>query len=95
MTHEGVVRHVASIITPTEYELYDPTTDVNINFLYTTTTNLDLSRYAGMRINVTGEEGLEARWPDIPVLTIQKILVIDTNASPKIIYRSPRQSQHH
>jgi uncharacterized protein YgiM (DUF1202 family) len=89
-THEGVVRHVSSLITPTEYELYDPTTDKNVNFLYTTTTNLDLSRYVGMRIIVTGEEGLAARWADIPVLTIQRILVIDTNAAPKLIYRSPR-----
>jgi uncharacterized protein YgiM (DUF1202 family) len=95
VTHEGVVRHVASIITPTEYELYDPATDVNVNFLYTTATNLDLSRYVGMKISVTGEEGLAAQWPDIPVLTIQKIMVIDTNAVPKIIYRSPRQSQGH
>ena len=90
-----MVRHVGSLITPTEYELYDPTTDKNVNFLHTTTTNLDLSRYAGMRIIVTGEEGLSARWPDIPVLTIQRIQVIDTNAVPKIIYRSPRQSQGH
>jgi len=95
VTHEGVVRHVASLITPTEYELYDPATDVNVNFLYTTATNLDLSRYVGMRINVTGEEGLSARWPEIPVLTIQRILVIETNAVPKTIYRSPRQSQGH
>jgi uncharacterized protein YgiM (DUF1202 family) len=89
-THEGIVRHVSSLITPTEYELYDPTTDKNVNFLYTTTTNLDLSRYVGMRIIVTGEEGLAARWKDIPVLTIQRILVIDTNAVPQQIYRSPR-----
>lgn len=89
-THEGVVRHVSSLITPTAYELYDPTTDKNVDFLHTTTTNLDLSRYVGMRIIVTGEEGLAARWKDIPVLTIHRILVIDTNAVPKVIYRSPR-----
>jgi uncharacterized protein YgiM (DUF1202 family) len=89
-THEGVVRHVGSLITPTEYELYDPTTDKNVDFLYTTTTNLVLSRYVGMRIIVTGEEGLAARWQDVPVLTIQRILVIDTNAVPQQIYRSPR-----
>ena len=94
-THEGVVRHVASLITPTEYELYDPTTDKNVDFLYTTTTNLDLSRYVGMRIIVTGEEGLAARWSDIPVLTVQRIQVIDTNALPQRIYYSPRQSQRH
>jgi uncharacterized protein YgiM (DUF1202 family) len=91
-THEGVVRHVGSLITPTEYELYDPTTDKNVDFLYTTTTNLVLSRYVGMRIIVTGEEGLAARWQDVPVLTIQRILVIDTNAVPQQIYRSPRAS---
>ncbi len=89
-THEGVVRHVGSLITPTEYELYDPATDKNVDFLYTTTTNLVLSRYVGMRIIVTGEEGLAARWSDVPVLTIQRILVIDTNAVPQQIYRSPR-----
>jgi uncharacterized protein YgiM (DUF1202 family) len=89
-THEGVVRHVGSLITPTEYELYDPTTDKNVDFLYTTTTNLVLSRYVGMRIIVTGEEGLAARWQDVPVLTVQRILVIDTNAVPLQIYRSPR-----
>jgi uncharacterized protein YgiM (DUF1202 family) len=91
-THEGVVRHVGSLITPTEYELYDPATDVDVDFLYTTTTNLDLSRYVGMRIIVTGEEGLAERWPDVPVLTIQRILVIDTNAVPQLIYRSPKAS---
>jgi uncharacterized protein YgiM (DUF1202 family) len=93
VSHEGVVRHVGSLITPTEYELYDPTTDKNVDFLYTTTTNLVLSRYVGMRIIVTGEEGLAARWADIPVLTIQRILVIDTNAVPQHIYRSPRAGQ--
>ena len=90
VTHEGVVRHVGSLITPTAYELYNPATDMNVNFLYTTTTNLDISRYVGMRILVTGEEGLAARWTDIPVLTIQRIQVIDSNVAPTIIYQSPR-----
>jgi len=93
--HEGVVRHVSSLIAPTEYELYDPVTDVNVNFLYTTSTNLNLGRYVGMRIVVTGPEGLAERWPDTPVLTIQRIVVIDTNAVPQRIYGSPRSSQRH
>ena len=94
-SHEGVVRHVSSLIAPTEYELYDPVTDFNINFLHTTTTNLNLGRYEGMRIIVTGPEGLAERWPDTPVLTIQRIVVIDTNAVPKRIYQSPRGSKRH
>jgi len=92
VSHEGVVRHVGSLITPTEYELYNPATGFNVNFLHTTTTNLDISRYVGMRIIATGEEGLAARWTDIPVLTIHRIQVIDTHAAPQIIYQSPRAS---
>jgi len=89
--HEGVVRHVGSPITPTEYELYDPNTDQNINFLYSTSTNLDLGKYVGMRVVVTGQESLAPRWTNTPVLTVDQINVIDANAVPKRIYNSPRQ----
>ena len=51
-----------SVIAPTAYELYDPNTVTSIDYLYTTTTNLDLSRYNGLHIIVTGEEGLAERW---------------------------------
>jgi uncharacterized protein YgiM (DUF1202 family) len=96
VTHEGVVRHVESIIAPTDYELYDPKTGQEINYLYTTATNLDLGRYKGMRIVVTGEEGLAERWKDTPVLTIQRILVIDTNnAVTPPITQSPRAAGQH
>jgi len=77
VTHEGFVRHVTSIIAPTAYELYDTNTWTTINYLYTTSTNLNLSRYNGLHIIVTGEEGLAERWKDTPVLTIQRIIVVD------------------
>ena len=95
VSHEGVVRGVVSPAAPTKYELYDPATGVNINYLYTTSKTLDLSRYVGMRIIVTGEEGLDARWKDTPLINIQSIQVISINAVPHIIVRSPRQSQGH
>jgi uncharacterized protein YgiM (DUF1202 family) len=76
VTHEGVVRHVVSIIEPTEYEIYDPKTDFNIDYLYTTTTNLDFSRYKDLRIVVTGEEKLSQRWHHTPVLTVTRIQVV-------------------
>ena len=76
VTHEGFVRHVSSLIEPTAYELYDPKTFTDIDYLYTTSTNLDLGRYKGLHIIVTGEEGLAERWPKTPVLTIQKIQVV-------------------
>lgn len=95
VSHEGVVRGVGSPVAPTKYELYDPATGVNINYLYTTSPTLDLSRYVNMRIVVTGEEGLDARWKDTPLINIQSIQVISKNAVPRVIYQSPRQSQRH
>ena len=80
VTHEGFVRSSVSLVSPTYFELYDPTTSVAINYLSSPTTNLNLSRYNGMHIVVTGEEGLDARWQDTPILSIQKIYVLSTNA---------------
>ena len=97
VTHEGYVRHVTSVIEPTAYELYDPTTFTSIDYLYTTATNLDLSRYNGLHIIVTGEEGLAARWNQTPVLTIHRILVVstETNAAPRFQSASPHTGHHY
>jgi uncharacterized protein YgiM (DUF1202 family) len=91
VTHEGVVGHVDSIIAPTKYVLYAPETRQEVNYLYTTSTNLDIGRYLNMRIIVTGEEGMAKRWHETPVLTIQRITVIDTNAVPTVYIPPPRQ----
>ena len=77
VSHEGVVRRTWSIQAPTPYALVDPTTGRTVNYLFTTSTNLDLSRYRGLRIIVTGEEGLDERWKNTPVLTIQRIHVLE------------------
>ena len=80
VTHEGRVRSSVSIVAPTYFELYDPANNKAINYLYSTTTNLNLSRYDGFHIVVTGEEGLDSRWKDTPVLTVQRIYVVSTNS---------------
>jgi uncharacterized protein YgiM (DUF1202 family) len=80
VSREGVVGPVASIVAPTAFKLYDPQTYQTIDYLYTTETNLDFNRYNNMRIIVTGEEALDERWKNTPVLTVESIQVIDTNA---------------
>ena len=82
VTHEGSVRSSVSIVAPTYFELYDPADGKAINYLYSTTTNLNLVRYNGLKISVTGEEGLDARWKETPVLTVQKIYVLSPNGGP-------------
>jgi len=95
VTHEGFVRSSASLVAPTYYELYDPATSTAINYLYTTTTNLNVSRYDGLHIVVTGEEGMDKRWKDTPVLTIQKIYVLSTNLPVVNRLTSPRGAKPH
>ena len=94
VSHEGFVRSSSSLVAPTAYELFDLDSGNAINYLYSTSTNLDISRYYGFQVIVTGEEGISARWADTPVLTIQKIYVISTNSLPINRVSSPRASQH-
>jgi uncharacterized protein YgiM (DUF1202 family) len=74
---EGLVRGTFSIQAPTKFALISPDNGRTIDYLYTTSPNLDLRRYKGLRIIVTGEEGLEERWGNTPVITIQKIQVLE------------------
>jgi uncharacterized protein YgiM (DUF1202 family) len=74
---EGIVRGTISIQAPTKFELVNPDNHRTINYLHTTSVNLDLRRYKGLRIIVTGEEGLDERWRNTPVITIQRIQVIE------------------
>jgi uncharacterized protein YgiM (DUF1202 family) len=73
---EGIVRGMTSIQAPSRFVLISPENRKDIDYLYTTSTNLDLRRYKGLQIIVTGEEGLDDRWGNTPVLTIQKIQVV-------------------
>jgi uncharacterized protein YgiM (DUF1202 family) len=74
---EGIVRYTASIQAPTLFELVSPDSHKPIDYLYTTSPNLDLNRYKGLHIIVTGEEGLDERWKLTPIITIQRIQVIE------------------
>jgi uncharacterized protein YgiM (DUF1202 family) len=87
VSHEGVVAYTASPTAPSDFKLYDPDTFQNIDYLYTNAKDLDLKRYVNMRIIVTGVEGLDARWQDTPVITIQRIQVLDTNAVHAVIIK--------
>jgi hypothetical protein len=73
---EGLVRGLTSIQAPSRFVLVSPQDGRDIDYLFTNSKELDLRRYKGLRIIVTGEEGLDERWPNLPVLTIQKIQVV-------------------
>jgi uncharacterized protein YgiM (DUF1202 family) len=74
---EGIVRAFTSIQAPSDYKLVSADNGRTINYLYTTSTNLDLGRYLGLHIIATGEESLDRRWPNMPVLTLKRIVLIE------------------
>jgi len=58
---EGLVRGMTSIQAPSKFVLVSPENGRDLDYLFTTSKELDLRRYKGMRIIVTGEEGLDER----------------------------------
>jgi uncharacterized protein YgiM (DUF1202 family) len=74
---EGIVRGTTSIQAPSAFKLVSPENGRDVDYLYTTAKELDLRRYKGLRIIVTGEESLDERWENTPVITIQKIQVVE------------------
>ena len=73
---EGIVGGTVSIQAPTHYELESLDDGTPMDYLYTTSTNLVLQRYKGMTVLVSGEEALDERWPNTPVITVQRIQVV-------------------
>lgn len=74
---EGIVRGTFSIQAPTHFELVNPEDHRTMDYLFATNSEVDLNRYKGMHIIVTGEEGLDERWKNTPVITIQDIKVLE------------------
>lgn len=73
VTREGIVERSVSIQAPTHFILQSLDTKKAINYLYSPATNVMLKDYRGQRIVVTGEEVLDERWPNTPVIEIEKI----------------------
>jgi uncharacterized protein YgiM (DUF1202 family) len=70
---EGLVRSTRSVQAPTYFELLSPDTHKTIEFLHAETIDLQLKDYRGKHVIVTGEEGIDPRWPNIPVLEIETL----------------------
>jgi hypothetical protein len=73
---EGTVRGMTSIQAPSFFALISVDTGKNIDYLYTTSTNLHLDKFKGAHVVVVGEEFLDERWGNTPVIEIQKLIVV-------------------
>jgi SH3-like domain-containing protein len=75
VTREGIVKGSASIQAPTYFALRSLDNNKTINYLQAPT-NIVMREYQLQRVLVTGEEILDERWPNTPVITIENIQTI-------------------
>lgn len=73
VTREGIVRRSINIQTPSYFALENPENRKIINYLYNPQPGFTLKNWIGMNVVVTGEESLDKRWPNTPVIEIETI----------------------
>ncbi len=71
VTREGLVKNSVSIQAPTYFVLTSLDTGKPINYLFST--NIAIKDFKGHRIIVSGEEMLDERWPNTPVIAVDKV----------------------
>lgn len=84
ITRDGIVRRARNIQAPTYHRLEDSRTGTTINYLHTGGLEVylgdgpnALESYEGRKIRVIGMEAVDARWPGIPVIEIEKLRVLE------------------
>ncbi len=70
---EGIVRRVLNIQAPTDFALENISSGKRVNYLFTGKSGLQLKYYTGKKIVITGEEGIDSRWPNTPMITINTL----------------------
>jgi len=73
VTREGIVQKSVSPQAPTYFVLRDIDNKRVVNYLFSTSTNIVVRTFKGQRVIVTGEESLDERWPNTPVIEIETI----------------------
>lgn len=67
---EGVVRMVGSIQAPTYFQLQSADNGELINYLHSSKTNIPIERFRGQKVIVTGEEYMDERWKNTPMIEV-------------------------
>ena len=76
ITREGIVRGSVSIQAPSFYSLRSLEGTKTINYLHSASTNIAVGEFKGQRVLITGEEILDERWPNTPVIEIETIQAV-------------------
>jgi hypothetical protein len=81
VTREGIVRRSVSIQAPSFFVL-ENLNGKPIDYLHSSSTNVSLKNFFGKHIIVTGEELLDERWPNTPVISVDTLEQLEEPSSP-------------
>jgi len=73
VTREGIVKGSVSVQAPTHFALRGLDNHRTVNYLYSPSTNIVIKNFKNQRVVVTGEESLDERWPNTPVIEVETI----------------------
>ncbi len=76
VTREGIVYRSLSIQAPTLFTLVNVSSGKTIDYLHPADTNIVILNFLGKRIVVTGEELLDERWPNTPVIEVESLQAV-------------------
>ena len=76
VAREGRVVVSMSIQAPTEYALQSLETQRFINYLHTEQIGIKLKSFAGRRVIVSGEELIDVRWTNTPIMEVESINIV-------------------
>ena len=77
IAREGVVARSWNIQSPSDWALQDADSGRVINYLWSSSTNIPWATLKGRTVVITGEEALDVRWPNTPVLKIETLKTVD------------------
>ena len=70
---DGVVKNSMNIQAPSPYVLVSAENGEQIDYLVNRTNDIDLKLHVGFRVTVVGEEALDRRWKNTPVLYVESL----------------------
>ena len=73
VSREGIVKGSVSIQAPSYFVLRSLDNNKTINYLFSPSSNIVVKEFRGQRVLIVGEERLDERWPNTPVIDIESI----------------------
>jgi Bacterial SH3 domain len=76
VSREGTVVFSRSIQAPTEFALENRESRRTVNFLHSESEDINLKKFAGKKVIVSGEELIDQRWVNTPIIEVESIRLV-------------------